>query len=93
MTNKIIVDIDVWNCEIRAFKPEDQATPMPNDDTGKKLFWNIAPSERFNRRQFGSLKGNALTKARSIVDKYGAINISGVYGSIEIDEEDFVPSK
>jgi hypothetical protein len=93
MTNKIIVDIDVWNCEIRAFKPEDQATPMPNDDVGKTLFWNITPSERFNKRQLGSLKGNALTKARSIVDKYGHINISGVYGSIEIDEEDFVPSK
>ena len=93
MTNKIIVDIDVWNHEIRAFKPEDQTTPMPNDDAGKTIFQNLAPSERFNKRQFGSLKGNALTKARSIVDKYGAINISGIYGSIEIDENDFVPSK
>jgi hypothetical protein len=93
MANKIIVDIDVWNREIRAFKPEDQATPMPNDDVGKMLFLNITPSECFNKRQFGSLKGNALTKARSIVDKYGAINISGIYGSIEINEEDFVPSE
>jgi hypothetical protein len=93
MTNKIIVDIDIWNREIRAFKPEDQATPMPNDDAGKTIFQNVAPSERFNRRQVGILKGNALTKARSIVDKYGAINISGIYGSIEIDENDFVPSK
>ncbi|HJU85265.1 MAG TPA: hypothetical protein VJ551_02145 [Nitrososphaeraceae archaeon] len=93
MTNKIIVDIDVWNHEIIAFKPEDQTTPMPNDDAGKTIFQNLAPSERFNKRQFGSLKGNALTKARSIVDKYGAINISGIYGSIEIDENDFVPSK
>jgi hypothetical protein len=93
VTNKIIVDIDVWNREIRAFKPEDQTTPMPNDDAGKTIFQNVAPSERFNKRQLGSLKGNALTKARSIVDKYGAINMSGIYGSIEIDEEDFVPSK
>ena len=42
MTNKIIVDINVWNREIRAFKPEDQATPMPNDDAGKMLFWDIS---------------------------------------------------
>jgi hypothetical protein len=37
MTNKIIVDIDVWNREIRAFKPEDQATPMPNDSLKRFL--------------------------------------------------------
>jgi hypothetical protein len=88
---KIIVDLEVWNCEIRAFRPEDQNNPMPVDDMGKKLFWNTAPTERFNNRQFGTLKGNALREARCIVDKYGSISTSGTYGSIQIDEQDFIP--
>jgi hypothetical protein len=32
-----------------------------------------------------------MKKAARIVDKYGAINISGIYGSIEVDELDFIP--
>jgi hypothetical protein len=87
----IIVDLEVWNCQIRAFKPGDQNNPMPVDDVGKKLFWNTAPTERFNNRQFGTLKGDALRKAMQVVDKYGSITTSGIYGSIEIDSDDFVP--
>ena len=89
--NKIIVDLDVWNCNIRAFKPKDQYNPMPNDDVGKILFMETVSNSRLNDRQFGSLKGKAQRKAERIVDRYGAINMSGFYGSIEIDEKDFVP--
>ena len=32
----------------------------------------------------------ALRKPVKIVNKFGAINISGEYGSIDIDEKDFV---
>ena len=86
----MIVDIDVANCTIRAKKPKVQ-TFMPNDDLGKILFFNSAPDERLNEGTCGILKGKALRKAKRIVDRYGAINISGFYGSIEIDEKDFVP--
>lgn len=41
---------------------------------------------------FRTLKGKALRKAEKVVDKYGGINISGVYGSIEIDERDRAPT-
>jgi hypothetical protein len=87
---KIVVDIDVWNCTIRAAKPIDQTLVMPND-AGKYIFWNNVNLDRVNKRQYGSLKGNGLRKAQKIVDKYGTINISGHYGSIEIDEKDFIP--
>lgn len=86
----IIVDIDVSNCQIRAAKPEIQ-TLMPNDDFGKNLFWNTVELERLHKRQFGELKGNALKKAEQIINKYGSIITSGIYGSIEIDENDFIP--
>jgi hypothetical protein len=64
---------------------------MPNDDVGKMLFWNNVNLDRLNKREYGELKGKALSKAERIVNKYGGINISGQYGSIEIDERDFIP--
>ncbi|MFB5598982.1 MAG: hypothetical protein ACE5SW_01975 [Nitrososphaeraceae archaeon] len=87
----IIVDIDVSDCHIRAAKPEIQ-TLMPNDDVGKNLFWLTVELDRLHKRQFGELKGNALKKAEELVNKYGSITTSGIYGSIEIDENDFIPS-
>ena len=30
-------------------------------------------------------------KAQRIVNMYGSINMPGIYGSIEIDEKDFIP--
>jgi hypothetical protein len=45
---------DVWNCTIRAFKPDDQTNPMPNDDAHKILWWNTVDSKRLNNRQFGT---------------------------------------
>lgn len=89
MGMKIIVDIDVWNCQIRAAKPRIQ-TRMPTDAIGKMLFWNSAPLERLNDRKWGKLKGKALRQAERIVNREGAINISGIYGSILIDVKDFV---
>ena len=86
----IIVDIDVANLQIRAAKPQIQ-TPMPNDDVGKILFWNSVDLDRLNKREYGELKGKALRKAERIVNKFGGINISGQYDSIEIDERDFIP--
>jgi hypothetical protein len=88
---KIIVDIDVANLSIRASKP-DIPVPMPNDDVGKLFFFQVVPAERLNKRVYGNLKGRGLQKAKRIVDRFGGINISGEYGSIEIDEKDFVPN-
>lgn len=86
----LVVDIDVSNCKIIAFKPEIQ-TLMPNDDVGKNLFWNTVEIERLDKRAMGELKGNGLKKAQEIVNKYGSITTTGIYGSIEIEENDFIP--
>ena len=86
----LVVDIDVSNCKIIAFKPEIQ-TLMPNDDVGKNLFWNTVEIERLDKRVMGELKGEGLKKAQAIVNKYGSITTTGIYGSIEIDENDFIP--
>jgi hypothetical protein len=53
------------------------------------MFWNLVEADHLNKRQFAHLKGKAQ-ESEKIVDKYGGINISGIYGSIEIDEKDFV---
>ena len=88
--NKIIVDIDVCDCQIRASKPDIQTTmPIP-DDAAKELFWNTVPVDRLNKHVYGDLKGSARQKAAEVVERYGAINMPGIYGSIEIDEKDFV---
>jgi hypothetical protein len=89
-TKRIIVDLDVWNCEIRAFKPEIQI-PLSNSDVEQMLFWKGAPSDRLNKRAIGRLKGAALMKAKRVIDTNGSLNMSGIYGSIAIDEGDFIP--
>lgn len=38
----------------------------------------------------GTLKGAALKQAKRVIDRNGALNMSGIYGSIEIDESDFI---
>ena len=88
-TKRIIVDLDVWNCQIRAFKPEIQV-PLCNSDVEQILFWKGAPSDRLNKRVMGMLKGAALKQAKMVIDRNGALNMSGIYGSIEIDESDFI---
>lgn len=45
--------------------------------------------ERLANREFGRLKGKAMEKAYNVVMENGELNISGEYGSIEIDDEDF----
>ena len=88
-TKKVIVDLDVWNCQIRAFKPEIQV-PLRNSDVEQILFWKCAPSDRLNKRIMGTLKGAGLRKAKKVINRNGSLNMSGIYGSIEIDEIDFV---
>ena len=88
-TKKIIVDLDVWNFQIRAFKPDIQV-PLRNSDVEQMLFWKGAPSDRLNKRVRGTLKGAGLRKAKKVIDRNGSLNMSGIYGSIEIDENDFV---
>ena len=88
-TKKIIVDLDVWNCQIRAFKPELQV-PLCNSDVEQMLFWKGASPDRLNKRVMGMLKGLALKKAKMVIDRNGSLNMSGIYGSIEIDESDFI---
>ncbi len=89
ITKKIIVDLDVWNCQIRAFKPEIQV-PLRNSDVEQMLFCKDAPSDRSNKRVRGTLKGAGLRKAKKVIDRNGSLNMSGIYGPIEIDENDFV---
>jgi hypothetical protein len=89
ITKKIIVDLDVWNCQIRAFKPEIQ-TPLTKLDVEQMLFWKDAPSERLSKRVMGTLTGAALEKAKRVINRNGSLNMSGIYGSIEMDETDFV---
>jgi hypothetical protein len=91
----IVVDINVWDCQIRAFRPADQSLRIPNDDLGKMAFFspsvpNEALNDRLNEGTRGTLRGRGLKKEEKIVDENGAINISGFYGSVEIDERDFV---
>ena len=88
-TKKIIVDLDVWNGHIRAFKPEIQI-PMGNPDVEKMFFWNIVPSDRLNKRVMGTLKWAAPRKAKRVIDRNGALNMSGIYGSIEINEREIL---
>jgi len=88
-TNKIIVDIEVWNRSILAFKPEIQ-TMMPTQEPQKNLFLNTEESDRLNKGEIGHLNRNALKEAEKIVNKEGGIEISGWYGSILIDENDFI---
>jgi hypothetical protein len=89
ITKKTIVDLDVWNCQIRACRPEIQV-PLRNSDVEQMLFWKCAPSDRLNKRVMGTLKGTGLRKAKKVIDRNGSLNMSGIYGSIEIDENDFV---
>lgn len=86
---KIIVDLDVWNCQIRAFKPENQI-PLSNSDVEQILFWKDASSDRMSKRAMGTLKGAALRKAKRVINRNGSMNMSGIYGSIVIDESDFI---
>jgi hypothetical protein len=39
---------------------------------------------------FGRLKGAALRQAFKVVREHGALDISGEYGSLEINDNDFV---
>ena len=80
----------MYNCQIRAAKPTaDIHNAMPNDDARKKIWWDNVDLARINNTKYGTLSGNALKKARRIVNQNGGINISGEYGSIEIDEKEF----
>lgn len=54
------------------------------------LFWKCSPSERLNKRVRGTLNGAALRKAKRVIDRNGSLNMSGIYGSIVIDEKDFI---
>jgi hypothetical protein len=68
---KIIVDITVANCQIRAARPKHQHIPMPTLEAEKFLFWNTVDLKRLNERDYGTLRGNALIKARQLVNREG----------------------
>jgi len=63
---------------------------MQNDDIGKNLFWNTVDIERLDKRIMEEFKGNGLKKVQEIVTQYGYITTTRIYGSIEIDENDFI---
>ena len=52
------------------------------------LFWKGASPDRLNKRVMGMLKGVAHKKAKMVIDRDDPLNMSGIYGSIEIDESD-----
>ena len=89
--NKIWVDVTCWDCQIVAYRPNDQGNPMPNSDAGKVLFFNTCPNNRLNSRVMGFLQGRALRNAIAMINAHGGINISGEYGSLLCDEKDFIP--
>ncbi len=82
------MDIIVGNSKIGALKPEIQI-PIPNDEVGKVMFFESSPVGRLNRRTFGRLNGMALRKALRVVEEHGSMSMSGEYGSIMIEEEEF----
>jgi hypothetical protein len=87
----MIVDIVVTNLQILGAIPSPRIPiPMPNDDVGKVVFFATVGSERLNNRTYVRFKGKAARKAARIVDKFGSIGTSGEYGSIDIDEHDFI---
>lgn len=92
---KKLVDIDVWNCSIRANLVQEryQNMPIPFSDEEKMMFMHNCPADRLNYQKIFWLKGKALTQTRRIINKYGAINTSGIYGSIYVDEKDLVEMK
>jgi hypothetical protein len=92
MNNIIVVDIIVSNLSIKAARPKHQTTlPMPTHEAEKFLFFNTVDLKRLNDREYGSLKGKALEKAKRLVNNKGGINMSGEYGSMETSDEDFIP--
>ena len=48
------------------------------------------PSDRLNKRVMGTLKCAAPRKAKRVIDRNGALNMSGIYGSIEINEREIL---
>jgi hypothetical protein len=93
LKSKIVVDIDVADRMIRAYKltKEQAAAPMPYTNPEKTLILNSVGSDRLNGRELGYLQGKALAQDERIVNKHGSISTSGFYGSILIDEKDFIP--
>jgi hypothetical protein len=68
-TKQIIVDITVANCQIRGAKPIIQNDPMPTFGVEKIVWWNtIRNIDRLNNRIYGTLKGNALKRAKQVVN-------------------------
>lgn len=67
----------------------DYQAQLTKSDAEHMLFWKGAPSERLDKRVRGTLKGAALEKAR-VINRDSSLNLSGIYGSIEIDERNFV---
>ena len=97
-----MVDIVVSNCQIMAAKPmKPTAVPIileytPEGTTVARLLWkrynDDNMNERLANRTYGSFRegSNALEKARMSVNKHGGLDTAGEYGSIEIDDSDFV---
>jgi hypothetical protein len=80
---------------IRAAKPDEQhqTNPIPSSSLEKPQWQekHNKDSDRMTQRKYGQLKGNAYTKAVKFVEKHGALNWIGEYGSIQIDPKDFDP--
>ena len=92
----IIVDVvtDLADVSlVRAVKPQIQSM-MPTNKDEIDIWWEtviVENKERLTKRQLGYLKGKALQRAKRLVEKNKDINTRGEYGSIEVDEREFIP--
>jgi len=99
----MLVDIVVYNHEVIAAKPTKEEVPpiiLIRAESGcilPAIKWNGDESygwaQRLENRTFGRLKRGALKEVFRIVRDNGGLDVSGEYGSIEINDKDFVLSE
>ena len=96
----MLVDIIVAKGEIVAAKPIKEMVPpiiLVRTESGSLLpaiKWlsnsGNGMNDRLENRVYGKLKGEALKQAFKGVRDNGGLDISGEYGSLEINPKDFV---
>ena len=104
----MLVDMIVLNHKVVAAKPTKEIVPpiikvrtessyvLPAIECSGSASSNYSGSgleRRLQRRVYGRLKGAALKKAFKVVCDNGGLDISVEYGSLEINDNDFEPSR
>jgi hypothetical protein len=96
----LLVDIVVRNHEVVAARPTRVTAPpiiLVRTEGGHVLpaikwpsNFSNGMSDRLQNRVYGRLKGKALKQAFKVVRDNGGLDIAGEYGSLEINDKDFV---